>query len=69
VIAEISNAIYFANGNLGAQQYLSEDVISDPLIYPSEAIIAQLFTVRAYQSEAQRLVNRLWMRLKSERTQ
>lgn len=69
VIAEISNAIYFANGNLGSQQYLSEDVISDPLIYPSEAIIAQLFTVRAYQSEAQRLVNRLWMRIKSERTQ
>lgn len=67
VIAQISNTIYFANGNLGAQQFLSEDVISDPLIYPSEAVVSQLFTVRAYEAEAQRLVNRLWMRIKSDR--
>lgn len=64
IMAKISNEIYFANGNLASQKFLNQDVIADPLIYPSEETVDQLFTVTAYGVTVQRDVSRLWSRLK-----
>jgi ABC-type multidrug transport system fused ATPase/permease subunit len=35
-MAKASNYVYYANGNLASQEFLEEDVIGDPAIYPSE---------------------------------
>jgi spermidine/putrescine-binding protein len=33
-MAAASNYVYYANGNLASQEFLNEDVIGDPAIYP-----------------------------------
>lgn len=64
-IAAASNYIYYANGNIASQQYLIEDVIGDPAIYPDAEALENLYTKSAYDPKTQRVVTRLWTRLKS----
>jgi putrescine transport system substrate-binding protein len=65
VAAKASNYVYYANGNKASQALLNEDVIGDPAIYPSEEVIAKLFTISPYTARTQREVTRLWTRVKS----
>src|SRR3546814_5760201 len=37
VAAKASNYVYYANGNKASQEFLNEDVINDPAIYPTPA--------------------------------
>lgn len=63
--AAASNYVYYANGNKASQQYLLEDVIGDPAIYPDEATLENLFTTTPYDAKVQRVVTRLWTKIKS----
>ena len=65
VMAKASNYVYYANGNQASQEFLNEDVIGDPAIYPDEATLGNLYTVTAYPPKVQRQVTRLWTKIKS----
>jgi len=65
VIAAASNYVYYANGNKASQQYLVEDVIDDPAIYPSAETVENLYVVTPYPPQVQRTVTRLWTRFKT----
>jgi putrescine transport system substrate-binding protein len=64
-MAAASNYVYYANGNLASQEFLAEDVIGDPAIYPSEEAMNNLFTTTPYDPKVQRVVTRLWTKIKS----
>jgi len=64
-MAAASNYVYYANGNKASQEFLVEDVIGDPAIYPSEAALDNLFTTTPYDQKVQRKVTRLWTKIKS----
>ncbi|SFG89748.1 MULTISPECIES: polyamine ABC transporter substrate-binding protein [Sulfitobacter] len=64
-MAAASNYVYYANGNKASQEHLVEDVIGDPAIYPSEAALDNLFTTTPYPPKVQRVVTRLWTKIKS----
>ena len=64
-MAAASNYVYYANGNKASQEHLVEDVIGDPAIYPSEAALKNLFTTTPYPPKVQRVVTRLWTKIKS----
>lgn len=64
-MADASNYVYFANGNLASQEFLLEDVIGDPAIYPDEATVKTLYTFSPYDAKTQRTVTRLWTKIKS----
>ena len=64
-MAAASNYVYYANGNLASQDFLAEDVIGDPAIYPDEAAMANTFTTTPYAPKVQRVVTRLWTKIKS----
>ncbi len=64
-MAAASNYVYYANGNKASQEFLVEDVIGDPAIYPDEATLNNLFTTRPYPAKVQRVVTRLWTKIKS----
>jgi putrescine transport system substrate-binding protein len=64
-MADASNYVYYANGNLASQPLLLEDVIGDTAIYPDEATLENLFTTRPYPPNIQRIVTRLWTKIKS----
>lgn len=63
--AAASNYVYYANGNKASQEYLVEDVIGDPAIYPDEETLNNLFTTTPFEPKVQRVVTRLWTKIKS----
>ena len=65
VAAKASNYVYYANGNKASQQFLNEDVIGDPAIYPNQAALSRLYTTSPYPPNVQRVVTRLWTKVKS----
>ena len=67
VIARASNYVQYANGNLASQEFLDEEVRKNPSIYPSAAVLDRLFTISPYDATQQRVLNRLWTALKSEK--
>ncbi len=64
-MATASNYVYYANGNKASQEFLVEDVIGDPAIYPSDATLEKLYTTTPYDSRVQRVVTRLWTTIKA----
>ncbi|APO87137.1 MULTISPECIES: polyamine ABC transporter substrate-binding protein [unclassified Marivivens] len=64
-MADASNYVYYANGNKASQELLIEDVIGDTAIYPDEATLENLYTVTPFGPAEQRLLTRLWTRVKS----
>jgi len=64
-MAAASNYVYYANGNKASQEFLEEDVIGDPAIYPDAATLENLFTTTPYPAKVQRVVTRLWTKIKS----
>ena len=65
VMAKASNYVYYANGNKASQPLLNEDVIGDTAIYPDDATMENLYTVTAYGPKEQRVVTRLWTKVKT----
>lgn len=65
VAAKNSNYVAYANGNLASQKYIDKAVLNDPGVYPDAATIGKLYTVSAWGPRAQRLVNRLWTKVKT----
>jgi putrescine transport system substrate-binding protein len=65
VMAKASNYVYYANGNKASQEFLEEDVIDDPAIYPTPAALETLYTTSPYDPRVQRVVTRLWTKVKS----
>lgn len=64
-MAAATNYVYFANGNLASQEFLNDDVINDPAIYPDEAALEQLYTVTPFGVRDQRTLTRMWTKVKS----
>src|SRR3546814_2293849 len=65
VAAKASNYVYYANGNKASQEFLNEDVINDPAIYPTPAALEGLYTTTPHPPRVQRVVTRLWTKVKS----
>ena len=65
--AKNSDFIQYANGNIASKPMLSAEVRDNPGIYPSDAVMARLYTITPYDQKTQRVVNRLWTRVKSGR--
>jgi putrescine transport system substrate-binding protein len=67
VAAKNSNLISYANGNLASQPLIDKDVLNDPTIYPDAETMGRLYTIKVYDAPTQRLMNRLWTRIKTGR--
>ncbi|MEQ8740430.1 MAG: spermidine/putrescine ABC transporter substrate-binding protein PotF, partial [Hoeflea sp.] len=65
VMAKASNYVYYANGNAASKEFLNEDVIGDPAIYPSEETVDRLYTVSPENAREKRMLNRAWTEVKS----
>lgn len=65
VAAKNSNFISYANGNLASQPLIDKSVLDDRTVYPDAAAMATLYTINARDQQSQRLVNRLWTRIKT----
>jgi putrescine transport system substrate-binding protein len=67
VAAKNSNLVAYANGNLASQKFLDKSVLDDKSVYPDAATMDRLYTVSARDQKSQRVVNRLWTKIKTGR--
>ena len=67
VAAKNTNFISYANGNLASQPMIDKSIIQDRTVYPDAATMAKLYTITAHDQKTQRLINRLWTRIKTGR--
>jgi putrescine transport system substrate-binding protein len=65
VAAKNTNLVQYANGNLASQRLIDKAVLDDRTVYPDAATMAKLYTISAHDQKTQRLLNRLWTRIKT----
>lgn len=65
VAADITNYVYFANPNTEATQYVDDDVVNDPGIYPTDDARAKLFAIKPHGPRYSRTLTRTWTRIKT----
>ena len=67
VAALNSNLVAYANGNLASQKFVDRTILDDKSVYPDASTMSRLYTVGARDQKSQRLINRLWTKVKTGR--
>jgi putrescine transport system substrate-binding protein len=65
VAAKGTNYLGYANGNTPNPQLLDKAVLEDRTVYPDATTMAKLYTISARDPRSQRLINRMWTRIKT----
>ena len=63
--AAATNYVWYASGNEAAQEFIDPEILEYPAVYPDEDTLSNLFTTRPYDVKVQRVVTRLWTKIKS----
>jgi putrescine transport system substrate-binding protein len=67
IAAKNSDFLSYANGNLASQKLVDPKVLNDKNIYPDAATLSKLFVITARDPATQRIINRLWTKVKTGR--
>jgi putrescine transport system substrate-binding protein len=67
VAAKNSDFLSYASGNLASQKLVDPNILNDRNIYPDEATLKKLFVITARDPATQRVINRLWTKVKTGR--
>jgi putrescine transport system substrate-binding protein len=67
VAAANTDFLSYANGNLASQKLIDPKILGDKNIYPDGATLKKLFVITARDPATQRIINRLWTRVKTGR--
>ena len=67
VAARNSNFVAYANGNAASRAFVDKAILDDRGVYPDAATMSRLYTIGAHDQRTQRLMNRLWTRVKTGR--
>jgi putrescine transport system substrate-binding protein len=65
VMAEITNAVQFPNGNKAATEFVDEAIKTDPNIYPSDEVKAKFYAIADLPQGTLRDMTRSWTKIKS----
>jgi len=67
VAAKNSNVISYANGNAASRALIDKAIIDDKTVYPDDATMKTFYTIQSHDQKTQRLMNRLWTKVKTGR--
>src|ERR1700761_2837631 len=67
VAAKNSNFLSYANGNLASQKLVAAKIFNDKTVYPDDETLKRLFVITARDPATQRILNRLWTKVKTGR--
>ncbi|KPW81881.1 Putrescine-binding periplasmic protein [Pseudomonas syringae pv. coriandricola] len=65
IMAEITNAVRFPNGNAAATALVDKEITSDPGVYPPADVQAKLYAIADLPAATQRIMTRSWTKIKS----
>ena len=66
IAAKNTNYVSYANGDVPSQ-LIDKSILDDRTIYPDAATMAKFYTIIAHDQKTQRLINRMWTRIKTGR--
>ncbi len=67
VAARNSDFLSYANGNLASQKLIDPKIFNDKTVYPDDETLKRLFVITARDPATQRIINRLWTKVKTGR--
>ena len=65
IAARNSDYVAYASGSKDAQPLIDKEIIDDPSVYPKAETFEKLFTTTPNDPKVQRIVTRLWTKIKS----
>ena len=65
VVAKITDYVFYANPNLKATEFVSDEVKNNPGIYPPADVLAKAFVMTAHSPEYEEVLTRTWTRIKT----
>ena len=65
VVGAITNAVGYANAIEGAEKFVNEERLNDPVVYPSTETRERLFVVPLKSPAFDRMRTRIWTRIKT----
>ena len=65
VAAKNTNFISYANGNAASRPLIDKAIADDKTVYPDEATMKTFYTLSVRDQKTQRVVNRLWTKIKT----
>ena len=63
--AAATNYVWYASGNEAAQEFIDQEILDYPAVYPDEDTLSNLYITTPYPARVQRTVTRLWTKIKS----
>ncbi|MCY4324424.1 MAG: polyamine ABC transporter substrate-binding protein [Betaproteobacteria bacterium] len=65
ITADITNYVAYANANLASRQFVDEEILNSPAIFPDPETKQRLWNVVTYDAELTRLLTRFWIDYKT----
>ncbi len=65
ITADITNYVWYANGNAASMELVDAEITGDPAIFPDDATKQNLWPAAVYDSRTDRVVTRLWTKVKT----
>lgn len=65
ITADITNYVWYANGNAASLELVDPEITGDPGIFPTEAAKQRLWASEVYTARTDRVINRLWTTVKT----
>ena len=65
VTADITNYVWYANGNAASMPMVDDEIKSNTGIFPTEAASEKSWSSQVYDARTDRIVTRLWTRVKT----
>ena len=67
MMARISNKVKFANANEKSKDFISQEILNNPTIYPSQETVKKLFIAEIANPRVDRMMTRQWINIKTNR--
>ena len=67
VIAQVSDSVGYANPNPAAKQFMDAELVNNPEVYPSQAVLDKLYISTTPTAEIMRVMTRSWSKVKSNK--
>ncbi|GLQ18314.1 polyamine ABC transporter substrate-binding protein [Maritalea porphyrae] len=65
ITADITNYVWYANGNAASMPLVDEEITSDPGIFPTEEAKKNLWSSKVYGQKTDRVITGLWTKIKT----
>lgn len=65
IMADITNYVWYPNGVLASKEFVDQEILDDPSVYPTPEVESKLYTFVVMPPKIDRVQSRVWSRVKT----